>query len=131
MAEEREYVCEICGKRFTGKRPGRALAGHMWFAHMKRVGLKARLEERIRTLEEEKAELEKRMRGLEEENGKLWRENLRYEKECVRLRDEIEKVSRCPVCREKWSEHVFRDGVWVCPQVEWAKKAIKEILEES
>lgn len=51
MAKKKEkFKCADCGKILKTKR---ALVGHMWFAHNKRVGEKATMRQQIKKLEDE------------------------------------------------------------------------------
>jgi len=48
---KKRFVCEDCEKELKN---ARALVGHMWFAHGRRVGEKTSLYDNIKTLEREK-----------------------------------------------------------------------------
>ncbi len=48
---KKKFVCEDCGKELKN---ARALVGHTWFAHGRRIGEKTSLYDNIKTLEREK-----------------------------------------------------------------------------
>jgi len=128
MAEKKEYVCEICGKRFEGKRPARAYAGHMWLAHFKKVGTKGKME----ALEKRIKDLEAKVIALEAENERLKAEKASlissFEKETEELKKMVEKelkkaldkATTCPKCGKKFpKEHRLRHDfvygwIWQC-----------------
>jgi len=101
------YECEECGKEFDNKR---ALVGHVWFAHGKRIGEKTSLYDRAKRLERERRreksdvleridEIDERLKNIEqlltaedqEENPGEEEEALTREDIKAMLEEEFEK----------------------------------------
>jgi hypothetical protein len=113
---ERTKTCDFCGKVYQGPNAGKALAGHVWLKHHKRIGLRSELEARIVELEKELSQCRTRMAALERE---LDITKFQLENEKMMLRP-VASGNYCPKCGNLMSDHEVRhDLAWgdryLCP----------------
>jgi hypothetical protein len=120
---ERTKTCDICGKVYQGSNAGKALAGHVWLKHHKRIGLRHELEARIVGLEARIVGLEKELSQCRTRIPALERQlaitELELENEKMMLKP-VANGNYCPKCGKLMSDHEVRhDLAWgdkyLCP----------------
>jgi ribosomal protein S27AE len=87
---EKVRTCHDCGKVYVGPNAGKALAGHVWLKHHKRIGIRRELEAKIEELQVALQASKSRVRVLE---GELEEALTALDKE------------KCPECGKRLAEH--------------------------